>query len=205
MPPRIEIDPRLKNIDNELTEIVFEEFQKNVDLVAIHLRDARNLLYGVGQLEGDKVLSRAAILLAAAALESNLIYLSGIAIEIAKNRAGVLIPPQVRYLQGIDKTIDDNGRIVEKPARQSLGERLQIVPSLLARAIGRQYTLPRSSAGFRKLARTIQRRDAIVHPRWDKYAAHLGWWEAAEAIDGVELYLDSVAKALHPYERPRYF
>jgi hypothetical protein len=199
MPPAFEIDPRLKNIDNEITEIVFQEFEKNIDLVGIHLRDARNLLYGARQLEGDRVLSRAAVLLAAAALESNLGYLSGIAVEIAKKRPGTLIPPQVRYLQGIEKTIDDNGRVIEKPARQSLSERLQVVSSLLARAIGRRYTLPRGSAGLRKLARTISRRDALVHPRWDKYAMHLGWWEAAEAIDGVELYLDSIANALHPY------
>lgn len=199
MPPESEIDPRLKNIDDEVSGIVFQEFQKNIDLVAIHLRDARNLLYGARRLEGDRVLSRAAVLLAAAALESNLVYLSGIVVEIARKKPGVLIPPQVRYLQGIDKTIDDNGRIVEKPARQSLSERLQVVPSLLARAIGRRYTLPRSSAGFRKLVRMIERRDALVHPRWDKYALHLGPWEAAEAIDAVELYLDSIASALHPY------
>jgi hypothetical protein len=45
----------------------------------------------------------------------------------------------------------------------------------------------------------IERRDAIVHPRWDSYVSEGGWWEAAEAIDSVELYLDSVSKALHPY------
>jgi hypothetical protein len=199
MVPRFELDPRLKNIDNELTEIVFQEFETNIDLVGIHLRDARNMLYGARELEGDRVIARAALLLAAAALESNLVYLSGIAVQIAKKRPDVLKPPQVRYLQGIDETIDDNGRIVQKPIRQSLSERLQVVPNLLARAIGRQYTLPRRRAGFRKLVRTIARRDAIIHPRWDRYVTEIGWWEAAEAIDGVELYLDSISKALHPY------
>jgi|SRR5579871_6184250 hypothetical protein len=199
MTPRFHVDSRLQDIDHELTEIVFQEFQKNIDLVAIHLRDARNMLYGAGELDGDRVIGRAALLLAAAALESNLVYLSGIAVEIAKKRLGVLNPPQVRYLQGIEKAVDENGRIIEKPARQSLSERIQIVPSLLARVIGRKYTLPRESAGFRKLLRTIERRDALVHPRWDRFAAEIGWWEAAEAIDGVELYLDSIAHALHPY------
>jgi len=199
MAPIFELDPRLKNIDNKISEIVFREYEKNIDLVAIHLRDARNLLYGANELPGDRVFSRAAVLLAVGALESNLVYLSGIAVEIARQNHGALNPPQLRYLQGVEKTIDENGHIIEKPARQSLDQRLQTVPSLLARVIGREYTLPRGSAGLKKLARAIARRDALVHPRWDKYVTDLGSWEAAEAIDGVELYLDSIANALHPY------
>lgn len=124
MAPRFEVDPRLKNIDNELVEVVFGEFQENVDLMAIHLRDARNLLYGARESEGDRALGRSALLLAAAARKSKLVCLRGIAIEIAKKRPGVLNPPQVRYLQRIDKAIDDNGRIIERPSRQSLSQRL---------------------------------------------------------------------------------
>jgi hypothetical protein len=31
MVPIFELDPRLKNIDNELTEIAFQEFETNID------------------------------------------------------------------------------------------------------------------------------------------------------------------------------
>src|ERR1039458_8017482 len=192
-------DPRLRNIDNELVEVVFEEFKRNIDLVGIHLRDARNMLSGARQVRDDRVLGKAALLLAAAALESNLVYLSGVALRMSEKRADTLLPPQLRYLKGVAEVIDENGKIVETSARQSLSERLQVVPSLLARIIRRTYRLTRRSAAFKKLVRTIERRDAIVHPRWDKYVQQVGSWEAAEAIDAVELYLDSVSKALHPY------
>jgi hypothetical protein len=173
MVPKFPIDPRLKDIDQEVVEIVFQEFQRNIDLVAIHLRDARNMLDGAKGLKDDGVLAKAALLLAAAALESNLIYLSGIALRAAERRPGLLHPPQLRYLRGIEEEIDDNGKIIQKPARQSLAERLQVVPSLLARTIARKYELHTKSAFFRKLSRMIERRDAIVHPRWDKYVREL--------------------------------
>jgi len=97
------------------------------------------------------------------------------------------------------ETIDERGKIVKKPIKQSLLERLEVVPSLLARAVEREYKLPVNSSPFKKLLRTIERRDAIVHPRWDKYVAQSGWWEAAEAIDAIELYLNSIASCMHPY------
>jgi len=192
-------DPRLKNIDQEIVDIFFQEFKRNIDLVAIHLRDARNMLHGARQVEDDRVLGKAALLLAAAALESNLVYLSGVALQIAEKRAEALVLPQIRYLKGVGEVIDENGKAVEIVIKQSLGERLQIVPALLARTIKRTYQLRTSSAAFKKLRRTIERRDAIVHPRWDRYVAQLGWWEAAEAIDAVELYLHSILTTLHPY------
>jgi hypothetical protein len=192
-------DPRLENVDEEIAEVVFQEFQRNMDLVAIHLRDARNMLYGVREDTGDGALCKATLLLAAAALESNLVYLSGVAIRIAETKTERLLPPQIRYLKGIEEVVNENGRVVEKPARQSLGDRLQIVPALLARTVQRTYKLKTTSAAFMKLMKTIGRRDAIVHPRADRYITQLGWWEAAEAIDAVELYLDSVSSALHPY------
>src|SRR4029077_12957951 len=149
MNPKFPIDPRLKNVDNQLAEIVFQEFKRNIDLVGIHLRDARNMYYGARALKNDRVLGKAALLLAAAALESNLVYLSGIALQIAENRPGILISPQIRYLKGKEEIIDDNGKIVEVSTRQSLGQRLQVVPSLLARAMGRKYELRTGSAAFK--------------------------------------------------------
>ena len=193
------LDPRLKNIDTEIAEIVAAQFQRNIDLVGIHLRDARNLWYGVNELRDSRVLSKAALLLAAAALESNLVYLAGVALRIAEERTGILKPPQVRVLKGVEEKVDENGKVIETSARQSLGRRLQIVPSLLGRFVGRKYNLKTRSAAFKKLLRTIARRDAIVHPRWDRYVDEIGSWEAAEAIDAVELYLNSVSSALHPY------
>jgi hypothetical protein len=199
MNPSLPTDPRLKNVDNDLVEIVFEEFKRSIDLVAIHLRDARNIWYGLNEIGDSRVLAKAAVLLAAAALESNLVYLSKIALSFAKVKPDRFAPPQLRYLKGVEETIDENGQIVGRPIKQSLGERLQIVPALLAHGVGRKYSLRANSAPFKKLGRTIERRDAIVHPRWDRYVAELGRWEAAEAIDSVELYLNSVSSALHPY------
>jgi hypothetical protein len=198
MIPRLPPDPRLRNIDHELSEIVFEQFKCHIDLVAIHLRDARNIL----PRKGDKdcrLFAKATLLLAAAALESNLVFLSNIALRVSEKRPALFLSPQLRYLKGVEETIGDSGQVIEKQTKQSLGERLQIVPALLARGIGRTYELRRTSARFQKLRRTIARRDAIVHPRWDRYVGELGWWEAAEGIDSVELYLDSVASPLHPY------
>ena len=189
---------RLHKIDNEIAEIVFHEFQRNIDLVGIHLRDARNMWDGARHIE-DRVLAKATLLLASAALESNLVYLSGVALQIAEKKDHKLSPPQIRYLKGVSDTIDENGRIVETSARQSLGERLQVVPTLLARTINRTYKLATGSAAFRKLVKSIERRDAVVHPRWDRYVRELGSWEAAEAVDAVELYLHSIMTTLHPY------
>jgi hypothetical protein len=192
-------DPRLQNINEELVQIVFEEFKQSIDLIGIHLRDARSILRALNKKESDRVLAKATILLASAALESNLVYLSKIALRFADKRPDLFAAPQRRFLGGVEEVIDDNGQIVECPVKQSLGRRLRAVPALLAHAVGREYNLRTNSAPFRKLRRTIERRDAIVHPRWDRYMTEAGWWEAAEAIDSVELYLNSVASSLHPY------
>jgi len=193
------IDPRLAGIDDDLVEIVYQQFESNIDLVGIHLRDARNMLDGAREVEDERVLAKAALLLACAALESNLVYLSGVALRLADKRTGGLVPPHIRFLKGLGEVIDENGKVVEISIRQSLGERIQIVPTLLARIMKRTYELRTGSAAFKKLLRTIERRDAIVHPRWDRYVTQFGCWEAAEAIDAVELYLDSVSNTLHPY------
>ncbi len=147
----------------------------------------------------DRAFSKATVLLASASLESNLVYLSGTALRLAETRPQSLAPAQIRYLKGIEEFVDENGRVKERPMRQSLSDRLQIVPKLLARTASRNYELKTRSAAFSKLRRTIERRDAIAHPRADRYLIGLGRWEAAEAIDAVELYLNSVSSALHPY------
>ncbi|HXM22057.1 MAG TPA: hypothetical protein VN948_12425 [Terriglobales bacterium] len=100
---------------------------------------------------------------------------------------------------GKKTTVTDRGALKDVPLRQSLEERLQVVPDLLARAVNRRYALPSKSLAIRKLRRTIELRDSIIHPRWDKYLPSISAMEAAQAVDAVELYLDSVWKQLHPY------
>jgi len=185
--------------DSDLIDIVYQEHFKSPEFVVVHLRDARNLLYAIHGLNGNKALSKAAILLAAASLESNLTYLSSVALGFIKARPNLFSKAHVNFARGVEEEIDDNGKLVTRKRKQSFDERLRIVPQLLARALGRQYELPTRGVIARKLQRTIERRDAIIHPKWDRYIKDIGWWEAAEAVDAVELYLNSVRVCLHPY------
>jgi hypothetical protein len=190
---------RNMEVENDLIERSYEVSIKNFEFAAIHLRDARNLSYAIPDLRDNRALSKAAILMAAAALESNLTYLAQIALTFVEARPGKFHRPHINFLRGVEEEIDDNGKLVERRSRQTLVERMSVVPGLLARAIDRKYELPQRSAGAKKMKRTIERRDAIVHPRSDRYLSDAGWWEAAEAIDAVELYLQSVDQCLHPY------
>jgi hypothetical protein len=156
-------------------------------------------LYSIPDLRDNRALAKATILLATAALESNLAYLAGIALRYIEARPNKFVKPHADFVRGVEMTIDDNGRLIEKKTHETLIRRMQVVPGLLARAIDRQFVLPGRSAAARKMHRTIDRRDAIVHPTWDRYITAAGWWEAAEAVDAVELYLDAVRQSLHPY------
>ncbi len=196
------ISPRdaWKNFDAGLAEMIAKHFIPNIDLVGIHLRDARNLLDG-GK-EGsrfDGVLAKAVVVLSAAALEANLAYLCDVCLTLGENGRHAYALPQIDYLRGTEKFINDRGDVSTRALKQGLEEKLKAVPSLLARALGREYQFPAGSASIRKLRETIALRDAIVHPRWDRYATAVGWFEAAQAIDAVELYLNSVVSQLHPY------
>jgi hypothetical protein len=185
--------------DTDLVEIVYQEHLKNAELALVHLRDARNLLYAIPELSGNRAFSKATILLAGAALESNLAYLSCVALGFINARPKLYSRPHEEFLRGLAEEIDDNGKLVKKKLRQSVFDRMQVVPQLLARGVGRHYQMPKSSAAAKKMQRTIDRRDAIIHPKWDRYIDATGWWEAAEAIDAIELYLESVRVCLHPY------
>jgi hypothetical protein len=185
--------------DADLVEIVYQEHLKNAELALVHLRDARNLLSAIPELSDNRAFSKATILLAGAALESNLAYLSGIALGFINARPELYSRPHEEFLRGFAEEIDDNGNLVKKKRRQSLLDRMQVVPQLLARGVGRHYQMAARSAAAKKLRRTIDRRDAIIHPKWDRYIDVTGWWEAAEAVDAIELYLESVRVCLHPY------
>lgn len=185
--------------DADLQAIVYEEHMKNVEFVLVHLRDARNLLFAIPDLSNNRAFSKATILLAGAALESNLTYLSGIALGFIGARPTRYSKPHADFLRGFTEAIDENGRSVKRKLNRSLLDRIKIVPQLLARGIGRKYQIENRSVTSRKLLRTIERRDAIVHPKWDRYVDAVGWFEAAEAVDAIELYLDSIRICLHPY------
>lgn len=197
--PSLPPDPRLLNIDNALVEIIADHFKQNVNLVGIHLRDARNMLHGVkDDGEFDRAFAKAVVILSAAALEANLTHLSDLCLTIARSRQDLYARPQLDFLRGTEEYVNEKGDIRTRPVKQRLEEKLKAVPALLGRAMNRDYQFPSRSAQ-RKLSETIAYRDAIVHPRWDRYVQSLGWYEAAQAIDAIELYLDSVSLQLHPY------
>jgi hypothetical protein len=194
--PSLPPDPRLLNLDGELLEAAGELALSNTNLTFLHLRDARELLRNCGE---DRVLAKATIALASAALEANLAHLSAIGLKFDTVRPTIYTTPQLDFLRGYEEVINDRGDIVCRPLRDSLEQRMKAIPNLLARAVGRRYVLRSRSSAIHKLRRTIDRRDAIVHPRWDRYLDRAGWYEAAEAVDAVELYLQSVHLQLHPY------
>jgi|GEM_PF-1860687 hypothetical protein len=195
-------NPLLQNLDNELIEAAGEQSQTDASMMFVHLRDARELLRH-SPLDSDngieKAMAKGAIVLACAALEANLSHLTAVAEAFERSRPGTYQTPQLEYLRGRKTIVDAKGDIVEQNLKQNLEERLQVIPDLLAKAIRRRYQLPQRSAAIKKLRRTIARRDAIVHPRWERYLDRAGWMEAAEAVDAVELYLQSVQLQLHPY------
>ena len=193
------VEPNLSDIkpkyDEELIQITGDLAKGSVDRIFRHLRDARE----AGRHADDPMFARITAILAAASLESNLSHLTARALAIAEARPTMYSREQMEYLRGIKTVVTERGTLKEVPMRQGLEERLQLVPDLLARAFGRRYELPSTSPAIRKLHRTIELRDAIIHPRWDRYVPVITADEAAQAIDAVELYLESVQKQLHPY------
>ena len=197
--PSLPTDPRLVNLDNPLIEAIFEHFKPNLNLIGIHLRDARNILAGVKDGDGfAQMLPKAVVILSAAALEANLAYLSDLCLTMAKGRPPLFSVPELDYLRGTEQFVDDKGDIRSRHLKQSLDHRLKTIPKFVARIVGREYKFP-GKGPHRKLQETIAWRDAIVHPRWDRYVNCIGWFEAAQSIDAVELYLDSLVSQVHPY------
>jgi hypothetical protein len=180
---------------NDLLEISETLLHAGIDRIYVHLRDARELL----RLADHSVMAKATVVLASAALESNLSHLTLRAQAFGKAKPGLYSREQMDYLAGIKTIVTDRGSLREVEDRQILEERLQVVPDLVARAFDLRFQLPTSGEMLRKLRRTIELRDAIIHPRWDKYLPRVTAIEAAQAIDAVELYLESVMRQLHPY------
>jgi len=193
------LDPNLRDakpkFDEELLQITGDLAKGSVDRIFRHLRDARE----AARHADYPMFARITVILAAASLESNLSHLTARALAIAAARPAMYSREQMEYLRSTKTVVTERGALKDVPMRQGLEERLQLVPDLLARAFNRRYELPSTCAAIRKLHRTIELRDAIIHPRWDRYVPVITPGEAAQAIDAVELYLESVQTQLHPY------
>lgn len=190
-------------VDIAAAELVLEHFKKNADLAGIHLRDARNLLEAAKA--GGRPVAKGCVLLSLAALESNLAYCADLALTLHSAKKGSLYrEPEVNFLLGVEEFVTDTGEIRQRAQRQPLRRRLRLIPKLLGRAFGKSYELQDNRPEYQKLLHAIDRRDAIVHPRWDRYLEDLTSEEAAEAVDAVELCLESIMNQLHPY-MPGYF
>jgi len=187
------------DVDQLLLERIFAQLEPNVNLIGIHLRDARNILVAVKDGEGfARMLPKAVVILSAAALEANLTFLSNLCLVLSKDRPSPFSAPELDYLIGTERFIDDKGDIQSRPLKQSLDHRLKTIPKFVARIVGRKYAFLARTEHV-KLKRTIAWRDAIVHPRWDRYVNRIGWFEAAQSIDAVELYLNGLVSQVHPY------
>jgi hypothetical protein len=188
--------PKRNHADyNDLLDISERLIHAGLDRIYLHLRDARELV----NLANHSVMAKATIVLASAALESNLAHLTLRAQAFGKAKPGLYSQQQLDYLACTQTIVTDRGALKEVSQRQGLEERLQIVPDLLARAFDLRYELPKSGEMVRKLRRTIELRDGIIHPRWDRYLPEVTALEAAQSIDAVELYLGSILRQLHPY------
>jgi len=188
--------PKAK-FDQKVVEIVFEQFKKNINLIGVHLRDARNLL--VGMPTSSPILSKAAIVLASAALEANLAYFCSLALRVAETYKPKLFNnAELYFLRREEPFIDEKGTMKTRPQKQTLEKRLTATPALLGRCFERAFQFPKKGSLGPKLRNLVRRRDCIAHPSWDAYLDRVGLNESAEAVDAVELYLHSVQTQFHP-------
>jgi hypothetical protein len=190
------------SLEIKLTEISGEIYKQNVYLVGMHLRDAVNLLDTIRSIPASArpdLLAKACILFAAAGLETNLSYYCTLALAISEAAPGSIYKePEIEYLKAIQTTfLKDANLNLEKQA-QPLSDRLLIVPKLLGKAFGREFTMPGSEPIGDRLDFIIEKRDALIHPSWDRYP-EVGIEDAADAIYGVLEYLETVRQQFHPF------
>jgi hypothetical protein len=122
--------PKRNHADyNDLLDISEGLIHTGLDRIYLHLRDARELM----RLAENSVIAKATIVLASAALESNLAHLTLRAQEFGKARPGLYSPEQSDYLAGKQTIVTDRGAPKEIPQRQSLEESLS--SSALVRVI----------------------------------------------------------------------
>jgi hypothetical protein len=190
------------SLEIKVTEISGEIYKQNASLVGIHLRDAINLLESmriIPESGRPDLLAKACILFAAAGLETNLSYFCTLALAISEAvPESIYKEPEIDYLKAVQTTFSKDAKLNLEKQAQPLSDRLLIVPKLLAKAFGREFTMPASEPIGDRLRFAIEKRDALIHPNWDRYP-EVGITDAADAIYGVVEYLETVRQQFHPF------
>jgi hypothetical protein len=191
-----------ETFDTQLSGISGEIYKKHVYLVGMHLRDAINVLDTLRRItpsHGPDLLARACILFAIAGLETNLSYYCTLALAISEAAPeSTYQEPEIEYLRAVQTKYLDDGRLKVESHAQPLGERLLIVPKLLGKALRLEFALPNGEIAGDRLRYAIEKRDAVIHPSWDRYP-EVGIEDAADAIYGVLEYIEAVRQQFHPY------
>jgi hypothetical protein len=190
------------SLEMRLAEISGEVYEQNVYLVGMHLRDAVNLLDTARNIPVSArpdLLAKACILFAAAGLETNLSYFCTLALAIAETvpAGSIYKEPEIDYLKAVRTTFSSDASLNNLKQPQPLVERLLIVPKLLGKALGREFSMPGNEPIAARLNFAIEKRDALIHPSWDRYPV-VGIEDAADAVYGVLDYLETVWQQLHP-------
>ena len=189
-------------LEIKLTEISGEIYKQNVSLVGMHLRDAINLLESMRRIPESgrpDLLAKACILFAAAGLETNLSYFCTLALAISEAAPeSIYKEPEIEYLKAVQTTFSKDGKLSLDKQAQPLSDRLLIVPKLLGKALGREFSMPTNEPIGDRLRFAIEKRDALIHPSWDRYP-EVGITDAADAIYGVLEYLETVRQQFHPF------
>lgn len=191
-----------ETLDIKLAEISGEIYKKHVYLIGMHLRDAVNLLdtlRAIPESARPDLLAKTCILFAVAGLETNLSYYCTLALAVSEAAPeSIYKEPEIEYLKAVQtKFLGDAELKVEKQT-QPLWDRLLIVPKLLGKAFKRDFTMPASEPVADWLRYAIEKRDALIHPSWDRYP-EVGIQDAADAIYGVLEYLEAVRQQFHPF------
>jgi hypothetical protein len=188
--------------DIKLAEISGEVYKKNVYLVGMHLRDAVKILATtrtIPESARPDLLAKACILFAAAGLETNLSYCCTLALAISEAAPeSIYKEPEIEYLKAVQTKFRDDAESQVEKQTQPLWDRLLIVPKLLGKAFKRDFTMPASGPVADRLRFAIEKRDALIHPSWDRYP-EVGIQDAADAIYGVLEYLEVVRQQFHPF------
>lgn len=188
--------------ERKILELSGETYRRNVYLLGMHLRDATSTLHTLRSLsdfDRPDLLANATILFATAGLEGNLSYFSTLALAVSEAATEPIYKAhELEYLRAVQEQYLKVAELTPKQQTQSLSDRLRIVPKLLGRAFGREYQLIAGERGLERLRNAIERRDAIIHPSWDKYPA-VTVADAIDAVFGVLEYIDSVRQQLFPY------
>lgn len=188
--------------EEKIRETALAQYKQNVYLIGMHMLDATNILQTLQTLDESHrpdLLAKACILFAAAGLETNLSYYSILALALNDAApAAIYQDAELEYLKALQMDLTKDAELSPRKQKQSLDDRLVIVPRLLGRAFERTFDLTLEDHGVTRLNNTIERRDVIIHPSCDRYP-DFGLDEAVEAIYSVALYLDSVRKQFFPY------